>query len=296
MSNALSVSPSVLRRLWDHRGARGAVIILAIFVVAAVVGPFFAQSSILQTDIVGMKNLPPSSEHLMGTDQYSRDVLSRVLTGARISLLVALLSVVLSVTLGTAYGIVAGFAGGRLDNAMMRALDAFMSIPRVLLLIAVLTFWAPVKLPGLIILIGTTGWFGVSRFVRAETLSVRHLEYIDAARALGAPTGRILWRHVLPNVIAPVTVAATLAVGNVLVLEAGLSFLGIGAAEPTASWGSMFMDGVNFFSGNWWVAFFPGLAIVITVLAVNVLGDALRDVLDPRQLHARYAPEPLENG
>jgi len=282
--------------VWDHRGGRGALIVLAIFVVAAVVGPFLAQSSILQTDVVGMKNLPPSRAHLMGTDQYSRDVLSRVLTGARISLMVALLSVVLSITLGTTYGIVAGFAGGRIDNLMMRALDGFLSIPRILLLIAILTFWAPVKLPGLIILIGTTGWFGVSRFVRAETLSVRQLEYIDAARALGAPTSRILWRQVLPNVIAPVTVAATLAVGNVLVLEAGLSFLGIGAAEPTPSWGSMFMDGVNFFSGNWWVAFFPGLAIVITVLAVNVLGDALRDVLDPRQLHARYAPEPLENG
>jgi peptide/nickel transport system permease protein len=232
----------------------------------------------------------------MGTDQYSRDVLSRVLMGARFSLAVATLAVVLSITLGTTYGIVAGFVGGRVDGVMMRALDGFMSIPRVLLLIAVLTFWAPVKLPGLIVLLGTTGWFGVSRFVRAETLSVRRLEYIDAARALGAPAGRILWRHVLPNVIAPVTVSATLAVGNVLVLESGLSFLGIGAAEPTPSWGSMFMDGVNFFSGNWWVAFFPGVAIVVTVLAVNVLGDALRDVLDPRQLHAPSAPEPLENG
>jgi peptide/nickel transport system permease protein len=286
----------VVRRLWDNRGGRGAGIVLALFIATAVVGPFFAQSSVVQPDVVGMKNLAPSWDHLMGTDQFSRDVLSRVLTGARISLVVATLSVVLSVTLGTAYGIIAGFVGGRIDNVMMRALDAVMSIPRVLLLIAVLTFWAPVKLPGLIVLIGATGWFGVSRFVRAETLSVRRLEYIDAARALGAPATRILWRHVLPNVLAPVTVAATLAVGNVLVLEAGLSYLGIGAAEPTASWGSMFMDGVNSFSGNWWVAFFPGVAIVITVLAVNVLGDALRDVLDPRQLHARYAPEPLENG
>jgi peptide/nickel transport system permease protein len=289
-------SRSVWRRLWAHRGGRFALIVLAAFVVAAIVGPFFAQSTVVQNDIVGMKNQPPSGQHLFGTDQYSRDVLSRVLSGARISLAVSTLAVVLSVTLGLFYGIVAGFVGGRVDNAMMRVLDGFMSIPRVLLLICVLTFWAPVRLPGLVVLIGATGWFGVSRFVRAETLAVRRLEYIDAARALGAPGLRILWRHVLPNVIAPVTVTATLAVGNVLVLESGLSFLGIGATEPTASWGSMFIDGVNFFSGNWWVAFFPGVAIVLTVLAVNVLGDALRDVLDPRQLHALPAPEPQENG
>jgi peptide/nickel transport system permease protein len=286
----------VLGRLWAHSGGRVALILLALFVAAAIVGPFFAHSSVVQIDVVGMSNRPPSWAHPFGTDQFSRDVLSRVLSGARISLAVSSLAVLLSVTVGTFYGIVAGFVGGRVDNVMMRALDGFMSIPRVLLLICVLTFWAPVQLPGLIALIGTTGWFGVSRFVRAETLSVRQLEYIASARALGASGSRILWRHVLPNVIAPVTVTATLSVGNVLVLESGLSYLGIGASEPTASWGSLFMDGVNSFSGNWWVAFFPGLAIVITVLAVNVLGDALRDVLDPRQLHAPSAPEPLENG
>lgn len=266
------------------------------FVILAVVGPFFAQSSIVQTDVVADKNLPPSWDHLLGTDQYSRDVLSRVLNGARISLAVSTLAVLFSSTIGIAYGIVAGFVGGRTEGIMMRALDGLMAIPRVLLLIAVLTLWSPIGIPGLIFLIGVTGWFGVSRFVRAETLSVRRLEYIDAARALGANNARILWRHVLPNVVAPVTVSSTLAVGNVLVLESGLSFLGIGAREPTASWGSMFNDGVNSFSGNWWVAFFPGVAIVVTVLAVNVLGDALRDVLDPRQLHGPSAPEPLENG
>jgi ABC-type dipeptide/oligopeptide/nickel transport system permease subunit len=296
VNSASESSEPVLRRLWKHRGGRAALIVLSLFVLAAIVGPFFAQSSIVQTDIVGMANRPPSWAHLFGTDHVSRDVLSRVLSGARISLAVSSLAVLLSVTLGTFYGIVAGFLGGRVDNAMMRVLDGFMSIPRVLLLICVLTFWQPVQLPGLIVLIGATGWFGVSRFVRAETLTVRNLEYIASARALGASSNRILWRHVLPNVIAPVTVTATLSVGNVLVLESGLSYLGIGANPPTASWGSMFMDGVNSFAGNWWVAFFPGVAIVATVLAVNVLGDALRDVLDPRQLHAPSAPEPLENG
>jgi peptide/nickel transport system permease protein len=146
---------------------------------------------------------------------------------------------------------------------------------------------------GLIVLLGTTGWFGVSRLVRAETLSAKRADYVDAARALGVPTSRILWRHVLPNVISPLIVTATLAVGNVIALEAGLSDLGVGAREPNASWGAIFLDGVSFFAGNWWVAFFPGVAIVATVMAFNVLGDALRDVLDPRQLHGRGTAVPL---
>jgi peptide/nickel transport system permease protein len=162
----------------------------------------------------------------------------------------------------------------------------------VLLLLAVLALWSPVPLTGLIVLLGCTGWFGVSRLVRAETLALRNQPFVESARALGASNTRIIWRHLLPNVAAPVIVAATLGVGNVIALEAGLSFLGVGAHEPTPSWGSIFLDGIDFFAGNWWVVLFPGLAIVITVLAFNVLGDALRDVLDPRQLHlARRLPE-----
>ena len=177
------------------------------------------------------------------------------------------------------------------DMEMMRLLDAFMSIPRVLLLIAVLTLWDHVPLAGIIVLIGATGWFTVSRLVRAEVRTIRETDFVVAAQALGAPTGRILWRHLLPNVLAPVIVSATLAVGNVIALEAGLSFLGIGAPPPAASWGAMFTDAVDPFSGAWWVPLFPGIAIVATVLAFNVLGDALRDVLDPRQLHlARPLP------
>jgi peptide/nickel transport system permease protein len=188
--------------------------------------------------------------------------------------------------------LVAGYVGGRVDNAMMRILDGFLSIPRVLILIAVLTLH-PVPLTGLIILLGATGWFGVSRLVRAETISAKQLDYVAAARALGASDVRTLWRHLLPNVISPVIVAATLAVGNVISLEAGLSYLGIGAKAPTPSWGSIFNEGIGSFTGNWWVALFPGIAIVATVLAFNVLGDALRDVLDPRQLHlALPSPEP----
>jgi peptide/nickel transport system permease protein len=284
----------VLRRLAHHRSARWGLGVIAALVLAALIGPLFSSYGCSeQLDIVKLKNAPPSWSHPFGTDQYSRDVLTRVLCGARISLVVATLAVALSMTLGTAYGLVAGYVGGRIDNAMMRILDGLLSIPRVLLLIAVLTLWHPVPVAGLIILLAATGWFGVSRLVRAETVTAKHLDYVAAARALGASDVRILWRHLLPNVIAPVLVAATLAVGNVIALEAGLSYLGIGAKAPAASWGSIFFEGVEFFAGNWWVALFPGIAIVATVLAFNVLGDALRDVLDPRQLHlALPLPEP----
>jgi peptide/nickel transport system permease protein len=289
-----STVASVFRRLVRHPSARWGLGVIAVLVVAAIVGPFFSSySCVEQLDIVHLKNAAPSWSHPFGTDQYSRDVLTRVLCGARVSLAVATLAVLLSMTLGTGYGLIAGYVGGSVDNVMMRILDGCLSIPRVLLLIAVLTLWHPMPIAGLIVLLGATGWFGVSRLVRAETMSAKRLDYVAAARAVGASDARIIWHHLLPNVISPVIVAATLAVGNVIALEAGLSYLGIGAKAPTASWGSIFFDGVEFFAGNWWVVLFPGIAIVATVLAFNVLGDALRDVLDPRQLHvARPLPEP----
>jgi peptide/nickel transport system permease protein len=238
----------------------------------------------LQLDIVGLKSRPPSGVHPFGTDRFSRDVLSRVLFGARISLSVATLAVLLSATIGTTYGALAGWFGGRVDGALMRILDALLAIPRVLLLVAVLALWSPVPLYALILVIGLTGWFEVSRLVRGEVLAVKQREFVTAARALGSSGRGIVFRHVLPNVLAPLIVATTLGVANVIVLEAGLSYLGIGARVPTASWGSIFYDGSDAFAATWWVALFPGLAIVITVLAFNTLGDALRDLLDPHKV------------
>ena len=258
------------------------ILLLALVALAAPALAPYAPNA--QLDIVALKNHAPSFAHPFGTDRYSRDVLSRVLFGARISLAVATLAVLLSATIGTAYGVIAGFARGRTDIVLMRILDAFLAIPRVLLLVALLALWNPVPLTALILMIGCTGWFEVSRLVRAETMSVMQREYVTAARALGTTGLRIVWRHVLPNVAAPVLVAAALAVGNVIILEAGLSYLGIGARAPTASWGSIFYDGSDAFESTWWVALFPGLAIVVTVLAFNALGDALRDLLDPQQL------------
>jgi peptide/nickel transport system permease protein len=284
-SLAASIPRAAVARLLRHRLARWALVVIGLFIVGAIIGVFLNDSGARQPDIVGLKNAPPSRAHPFGTDRYSRDLLARVLSGASVSLAVALLSVLFSMTVGTVYGLIAGYAGGRVDGFMMRLLDGFLAIPRVLLLIAVLALRSSVQLSGLILLIGATGWFGVSRLVRAETLAAKRLDYVEAARAMGASNIRILWRHLLPNVAAPVIVTATLAIGNVISLEAGLSYLGIGTQEPQASWGSIFIEGVSFFAGNWWVVLFPGVAIVLTVLAFNVLGDALRDVLDPRQLH-----------
>ncbi len=272
-------------RLLSHHGVRLPLVVILVLVAAAVLAPWLARySPVAQLDIVSLKNQTPSAAHFFGTDRFSRDVFSRVLYGARISLSVATLAVVLSIVIGTPFGMIAGYAGGIVDSIMMRLLDAFLSIPRVLLLIAILSLWSPVPLWGVIVLLGATGWLRVARLVRAETLTAREREYVHAARALGASDARILGRHLLPNVIGPVVVAATLAIGDTIMLEAGLTFLGIGTREPTASWGSMFQDSSDAFAAAWWVALFPGLAIVITSLAFNALGDALRDVLDPRQL------------
>ena len=283
-------SPSRARRrltstLWWSLALIG--LLCAIALLAPLLAPYSPNT---QLDIIGLKNRPPSLAHPFGTDQYSRDLLSRMLFGARISLSVALLAVLLSATVGTAYGLTAGYFGGRIDAIMMRLLDACLAIPRVLLLVAVLALWSPVPLGALIAVIGLTGWFEVSRLVRAEVMSVMRREYLLAARALGTPGFRIVWRHVLPNVLNPIIVAATLGVGNVIMLEAGLSYLGIGARAPTASWGSIFFDGSDAFQATWWIALFPGLAIIITVLAFNVFGSALRDALDPHQLAGGRAP------
>jgi peptide/nickel transport system permease protein len=276
-------------RLWERlrtrRSARAALVLLLVLGTLAALAPLVAPYDPLEhLNIVTLNRRPPSAAHPFGTDQYSRDVLSRVLYGGRLSLSIALLAVALSATIGTAYGAIAGFYGGWVDVVMMRLLDALLSIPRVLLLIAAAAVSGPLGPPGLVLLLGTTGWFAVSRLVRAEVLSVVGRDYVAAARALGVPNVRVLRVHVLPNILSPIVVAAALGVGNVIALEAGLSYLGAGVQQPTPSWGNIIRDGSGDVASLWWMSLFPGLAIVTTVFACNLLGDALRDVLDPRQL------------
>lgn len=280
-----SFSALLLARTLRDPRSRVALVVLTVVVLAALFAPVLAPyDPSAQLDIVRLKSLAPSLAHPFGTDPYSRDVLSRVLYGARVSLSIAFAAVALSVSFGVLVGVVAGYVGGVVDAVLMRLVDAALAIPRLLLIIAVVALWGSVSVTALTILIAGVTWFAVSRLVRAETLTVRDRDYVVAARALGVSPWRIVLRHVLPNVVGPGIVSATLAVGSVILLEAGLSYLGIGVRPPTASWGSIIQDGAERVSDLWWLTVFPGLAIVITVFACNALGDALRDALDPRQL------------
>ena len=271
---------AVRRAGMDTVVAAAFVLIVALIALAApVISPY---SPTEHLDIVGLRTRPPSLSHPFGTDLASRDVLARVIYGARISLGVALLAVGLSTTLGVAYGMVAGYLGGRVDAILMRALDGFMAIPRVLLLIVLLSYWEK-GVTAVILGIGFTGWFAIARLVRAEVMAAKPREYVSAAVALGARRTRVLLRHILPNVIGPATVAATLSIAQVIAIEAGLSFLGFGARTAYASWGSIILDAQGDFVQYWWIPVFPGLAVVTTALAFNVLGDGLRDVVAGRR-------------
>jgi len=287
-----SFSALLLARTLRDPRSRVALVVLTVVVLAALFAPVLAPyDPSAQLDIVRLKSLAPSLAHPFGTDPYSRDVLSRVLYGARVSLSIAFAAVALSVSFGVLVGVVAGYVGGVVDAVLMRLVDAALAIPRLLLIIAVVALWGSVSVTALTILIAGVTWFAVSRLVRAETLTVRDRDYVVAARALGVSPWRIVLRHVLPNVVGPGIVSATLAVGSVILLEAGLSYLGIGVRPPTASWGSIIQDGAERVSDLWWLTVFPGLAIVITVFACNALGDALRDALDPRQLPLSVSEE-----
>jgi len=280
-------SELLARRLWADPRVRISLAVLACMIVAALFAPLLAPyPPNTQLDIVALRSQPPSLSHPLGTDPFSRDVLSRLLYGARISLSIAIVAVSLAVGAGIVVGAVAGFTGGAIDAILMRIVDSALSIPRLLLLLLVVALWDDVGVIALTLLLASTGWFTVSRLVRAETLVVREREFVLAARALGGSPARILRRHVIPNVVAPGLVAATLGIGNVILLEAGLSYLGIGVRPPAASWGSIIQDGADRFAELWWLTLFPGLAILITVFACNALGDALRDAIDPRQLPA----------
>jgi len=279
---------AALGTLARDRSAMAGLVILAALALVALAAPYVAPyDPRAQPDIVALKYLPPTLAHPLGTDQFSRDVLSRIIFGSRVSLSVAFLSVIVAATVGTGYGAIAGYVGGKLDGLMMRIVDALLSIPRVLLLIAIATLWNGFALTGLVLLLGLTGWFGVSRLVRTLVLSAREDEFVTAARALGASHTRILIHHILPQVISPVLVAATLAIGNVIVIEAGLTFLGMGVPPPSASWGSIFYDGKDVVGTAWWISISAGAALVITVLAVNLVADGLREALNARQLPAR---------
>jgi peptide/nickel transport system permease protein len=272
-----------LRRVLRKRSSRVAFFVLGVIVLVGLLAPLVAPyNPAAQPDIVFGKNLPPSFAHPFGTDPYSRDVLSRVIYGARLSLMIGVLATIVSLTFGVAYGAIAGYAGGVLDAVMMRVLDAFLSIPRLLLLIGVLVAWPDFSIGALVVFLGLTGWFGLSRIVRGQVLALKHAEFVTAAQALGASRRRILWRHLLPNIVSPIVVAATLGVAHVIVLEAGLSYLGIGVPSPAASWGNIIQDGSDQIASLWWLSLFPGLFMVLTVMTLNILAEALSEAHERR--------------
>ena len=282
------------RWLRRDRSALFAAIFLTLIAAVCLLAPITAPYDPLRlapdgpdgtSSMYTMKNSPPSLEHPMGTDGSSRDVMSRFLYGGRVSLGVALFATLVSVTLGTAYGAAAGYTTGIASTVLERILDVLLAIPRVLLLIVIFALWRDLEPRAFVLILGMTGWYALARLVRGQVLALKTQDFVASARALGATQMRIITRHILPNVVSTVVVAAMLGIGHLIILEAGLSYLGIGITVPDPSWGNMIREGASIgqMKSTWWISLFPGIAIVSTVIAFNVLGDALLRALSPRQ-------------
>jgi peptide/nickel transport system permease protein len=272
-------------RGWARRdrvaaGALAVIVLLALVsLLAPFISPFPAQGA--GTPDIESKFEPPSGTHLFGTDNLGRDVLSRVLYGGRISPLIGVAVVVLSAGIGTPLGAIAGFAGGRVDEVIMRVTDVFLAFPPLLLAIAVAAALGP-SLPNAVIAIAVTWWPWYARIARGQASSLRRRHFVDAARAIGVKNRDIVRRHIVPNLLTPVVVQATLDVGSAILTGAALSFIGLGVQPPLTDWGLMVSEGRVYFMTRWWFALFPGLAIFAVVMAFNLLGDSIRDVVDPR--------------
>jgi peptide/nickel transport system permease protein len=277
---------TLLRRLARRRTALFGLLVVLAVLLGAVFAPLVSPFDPLEQDI-GQRLREPGWQdeqgrmHPLGTDHLGRDILARIIFGARIALVVGLAAVVISGVIGMIVGLVAGYFGGRLDDFLMRLADVQLAFPFILLAIAVIGVLGP-SLRNIIIVIGVSSWVVYARVVRGEVLSIREREYVHAAVALGSRHWRVLLSHVLPNTFTPWLVVATLDMARVIVIESALSFLGLGVQPPTPTWGGMLADGRVYLSTAWWLATFPGLAILVTVLGINLFGDGLRDTLDPR--------------
>jgi len=271
----------MIKRLWKRNplifwgGALVALLVLTAL-VCQWIAPYDPDNQVLADRL-----LPPSWQHWMGTDQYGRDILSRMLYGSRISLAVGLVAVSIYVLIGTTVGSVAGYYGGWVDGLLMRVTDIFLCIPTFLLILMVIAFVGP-SIINIMVVIGLTSWTDVARLVRGEVLALKEREFIQAARVIGMKDSRIILRHLLPNALGPVLVVATLGIGGAILVESALSYLGLGVQPPTPSWGNMLEEGKEHLTDAWWLITFPGLAIFLTVLGYNLLGEGLRDLLDPR--------------
>ncbi len=280
--SARSLTAQTWRQFRRHRLAVGGLVILGLLTVAVIFGPWLIPFDPNRIE-ASTANLGPSLTHLMGTDELGRDQLARILVGGRLTLSVSAAAVLVALIAGVAVGAVAGYAGGFIDNVLMRVVDIFYALPGlfiVILLVALIgpSYWT------IVIAIAVLSWMNTARLVRSSFLSLKEKEFVEAARTVGASDVRIVVRHILPNALSPVIVAATLGVANAILIESALSFLGLGFQPPEATWGGLLSDAKSsvVITGHWWRGLFPGLMIFITVLSANFIGDGLRDALDPR--------------
>lgn len=278
--------PSTLARLLRNGKARLGGGLLVVIVLAAVAAPVVTVYSPTDQNI-RQKLLPPVGfdgggwEHPLGTDQLGRDLLTRVLFGARLSLVIGTVATILAAVTGIVLGILSGYFGGRLDAAIMRIVDIQLAFPAILLALAVMVMLGPGIL-NLVLVLGVTSWILFSRIIRADVLTTKHRDFMEAGRSIGATDGHLILKYVCPNLVGTISVLATLTLARTIISESSLSFLGLGVEPPTPSWGGMLAEGRSYLSVAWWVTTFPGVALMLTVVGVSLLGDALRDVLDPR--------------
>lgn len=269
--------------IWEnfkrHKIAVASSFVFIFIAVACFAAPIAAPYKFDAINLAAIR-MPPSIEHLMGTDDLGRDLLTRIMYGGRISILIGIMSAIVGTFLGALIGSVSGYYGGKLDNVLMRFTDIAYSIPTLPLLI-VLSSFSNSAVPMMVLIIGFLSWMPTARVVRGSVLSIKEKEYVEAARMIGAPDWVIIMQHILPNIAGPIIVGATLGVGNAIITESSLSFLGLGVQPPTPTWGNMLMDSQATMASKPWLTIFPGMAILIIVLAVNFIGDGLHDALDP---------------
>ncbi|MDF2675032.1 MAG: peptide transporter permease [Clostridiales bacterium] len=270
----------IWKRLKKNKLALVGLSIIIILVLVAIFADFIAPYPYAKQNLQATFQFP-SSKHFFGTDEFGRDIFSRIIYGSRISFEVGFIAVSIAVVVGGILGAMAGYYGGKLDNLIMRSMDMLLAIPQILLAISIVAALGP-GLANLMIAVGISSIPGYSRIVRASVLSIKDQEFVEAARAAGSSNTRIIFKHIIPNVLAPIIVQATLGVALAILTAAGLSFIGLGIQPPTPEWGSMLSGGRGYIRDYWYMTMFPGLAIVVTIFALNVLGDGLRDALDPR--------------
>lgn len=269
-----------MKDFMNNKLAVFAALFIFLMLISALFAPFITSHDPAQVDS-GSVLAAPSKDHIFGTDRLGRDIFSRIIYGSRISLSIGFVAVGIAVLIGIFFGAIAGYYGGRIDGLLMRFVDLMLCFPTIFLILAIIALLEP-SIFNIMAIIGATGWMGVARLVRAQVLTLKERDFVSAARVMGAKDLWIMSKHLVPNAIGPVLVSATLGVGGAILIESALSFLGIGVQPPTPSWGNILMDGRSTLGVAWWLTVFPGLFILFTVLSYNILGEALRDYLEPR--------------